>query len=364
MTLELDFRSDTVTRPSTAMLAAMNCARVGDDVFDDDPTVNELQDRVAELLGKEAALFMPSGSMSNQIGLRLHCAAGDEFICESGCHIYNYEQATFAQLSGLATRTIDGEYGVLRAAQLEGMKRPDNDHCVRTKLLCLENTHNRGSGRVYPYEDLVACTDWARANQLATHLDGARLFNAVVASGISAATWAQHFDTISICFSKGLGCPIGSALAGPRDLIKQARRQRKAFGGAMRQVGFLAAAAIYALDHNIERLAEDHAKAQRFGELVKQLPGVQLRPPQVETNIVIFQIDPAVASGADVVQRAKARGLLMLAVAPQMIRLVTHLDVTNEDVERAGGILQEVWQELDRGTAALNTGSNRVVSVA
>lgn len=363
MPLELDFRSDTVTRPMPGMLAAMSRARVGDDVFDDDPTVHELQDRVAALLGKEAAIFMPSGSMSNQIGLRLHCAAGDEFICESGCHIYNYEQATFAQLSGLATRTIDGEYGVLRAKQLEGMKRPDNDHCVRTKLLCLENTHNRGSGRVYPYEDLVACTDWARANQLATHLDGARLFNAIVTTGISAADWSKHFDTISICFSKGLGCPIGSALVGPRDMIKQARRHRKAFGGAMRQVGFLAAAAIYALDHNIDRLAEDHRHAQRFAELVKQLPGVELRPPQVDTNIVIFKIDPAIATAADVVQRAKALGLLMLAFGPQMIRIVTHLDVTGEDVERAGDILQQVWSQLGHGPAKSESGG-RVVSVA
>lgn len=346
ITRELDFRSDTVTRPTPGMIAAMAQADTGDDVFHDDPTVNRLQARVAELLGKDDALFMPSGSMSNQIGLRVHCQPGDEFICDVGCHIYNYEQGAYAQLSGLAVRTIEGEYGVIHPAQLEGLVRPENDHCVRTKLLCLENTHNRGSGRVWPIVALEECVAWARRNGLATHLDGARLFNAVVATDISARQWAAHFDTVSVCFSKGLGCPVGSALAGPRELIALARRYRKLFGGAMRQVGVLAAAALYALEHHVERLAEDHAHARQFAEAVRQLPGCELRPAHVDTNIVIFRIDPAMTTSARVVELCKQQGLLMLAVGPQLIRAVTHLDVTGDDVNAAGEILQRVWREI------------------
>ncbi len=240
----IDFRSDTVTKPTPEMRAAMAAAEVGDDVFDEDPTVLKLQRRVAELLGKEAALFVPSGSMSNQIGLRVHCSPGDEFICEAGCHIYNYEQSAYAQLSGLASRTVEGEFGVLRLDQLTNLIRPDNEHQVRTRLVALENTHNRGAGRIQPYDTVVEICTWAHAHGLATHLDGARLFNAVVASGTPAFEWAQHFDTVSVCFSKGLGAPVGSALAGPRDLIAQARRHRKLFGGGMRQAGIIAAGAL------------------------------------------------------------------------------------------------------------------------
>ena len=194
----LDFRSDTVTKPTPAMRRAMAEAEVGDDVFGEDPTVNRLQERVAEMLGKEAAVYVPSGSMSNQIGVRLHCAPGDEFICEAGCHIYNYEQGAFAQLSGLVARTVPGDFGVLQREQIEDLIRPDNEHLVRTRLVCLENTHNRGSGRVQPYDTVAAVCDWARENGLRTHLDGARLFNAAVASGIAADRWAGHFDTVSV----------------------------------------------------------------------------------------------------------------------------------------------------------------------
>src|SRR3954471_9638572 len=259
----IDLRSDTVTRPSAAMRQAMASAEVGDDVLGDDPTILKLQDRIAEMLGKEAALYVPSGSMSNQIGVRIHCQPGDELICEAGCHIYNYEQGAYAQLSGVATRTVDGENGVLRPEQLTGLIRRGDDHLVRTRLVCLENTHNRGAGRIQPYEVVEAICTWAHENELKTHLDGARLFNAVVATGIAARDWAQHFDTVSVCFSKGLGAPVGSALAGPRNLIKQARRARKLFGGGMRQAGVLAAAALYAIDHHVERLADDHAHAKK-----------------------------------------------------------------------------------------------------
>ncbi|MBI3838100.1 MAG: aminotransferase class I/II-fold pyridoxal phosphate-dependent enzyme, partial [Planctomycetia bacterium] len=240
----LDFRSDTVTKPTPEVCAAMAQAVVGDDVFDEDPTIHALQRQIADTLGKEAAVFVPSGSMSNQIGVRLHCGPGDEFICDAGCHIYNYEQGAYAQLSGVAARTVEGQGGVMRLEQLTGLIRGDNEHLVRTRLVCLENTHNRGAGRIQPYDVVESICTWAHRNGLATHLDGARLFNAVVATGIEARRWAQHFDTVSVCFSKGLGAPVGSALIGPRDLIRTARRHRKLFGGGMRQAGILAAAAL------------------------------------------------------------------------------------------------------------------------
>jgi threonine aldolase len=338
----LDFRSDTLTKPTPAMRSAMAAAEVGDDVFNEDPTVHELQHRVAELLGKEAALFVPSGTMSNQIGVRVHCSPGDEFICEAGCHIYNYEQAAYAQLSGLAARTVEGKFGVLRLDQLTGLLRPENEHQVRTRLVCLENTHNRGAGRIQPFDTVVDICTWAHAHGLATHLDGARLFNAVVATGISAADWAQHFDTVSVCFSKGLGAPIGSALAGPRELIARARRHRKLFGGGMRQAGVIAAAALYALDHHIERLADDHQNARLLAAAIRKIDGLELYPAEIDTNIVIFRVDPRLGTAADFVAGLKAQGLLMLAVGPQLIRAVTHLDVGRSDVEQAGIVLRAV----------------------
>ena len=288
----LDFRSDTLTRPTAAMRAAMAAAPVGDDVFDEDPSVHALQARIAELLGKEAALYVPSGSMSNQIGVRVHCGPGDEFICDAGCHIYNYEQGAYAQLSGVAARTVDGANGVMRLEQLTGLIRGGDDHLVQTKLVCLENTHNRGAGRIQPFDVVESICSWAHKSGLATHLDGARLFNAAVATGIAARRWAANFDTVSVCFSKGLGAPVGSALVGPRDLIRRARRVRKLFGGGMRQAGIIAAGALYALDHHIDRLAEDHAHAKLIGEAVREVEGLELVGNAVDTNIVIFRVDP------------------------------------------------------------------------
>jgi threonine aldolase len=335
----LDFRSDTVTQPSAEMRAAMAAAPLGDDVFDEDPTVHRLQQRTAELLGKEAAVFMPSGSMSNQIGLRVHCSPGDEFICEAGCHIYNYEQGAFAQLSGLVARTVEGEGGVLRLEQLAGLIRPANDHLVRTRLVCLENTHNRGAGRIQPYEIVAAICSWAHENGLITHLDGARLFNAVVATGIPATRWASHFDTVSVCFSKGLGAPVGSALAGSKESVAKARRYRKLFGGGMRQAGVIAAGALHALENNIDRLSIDHRHAQQLAEAVQGAPGLELRPAQVDTNIVIFHVDPSLGTAAEFCGRLKERGLLMLPVSPTTIRAVTHLDLSDEDVDQACEII-------------------------
>jgi threonine aldolase len=336
----LDFRSDTVTKPTPEMRAAMAAAEVGDDVFDEDPTVLKLHRRVAELVGKEAALFVPSGSMSNQIGLRVHCSPGDEFICEAGCHIYNYEQSAYAQLSGLAARTVEGEFGVLRLHQLTNLIRPDNEHQVRTRLVALENTHNRGAGRIQPYDTVVEICTWAHAHGLATHLDGARLFNAVVASGTPAVEWAQHFDTVSVCFSKGLGAPVGSALAGPRDLIARAHRHRKLFGGGMRQAGIIAAGALYALDHHIERLADDHENARRLGTAIREIEGLELYPAEIDTNIVIFKVHPRFGTAAEFATILKAEGLLVFAVGPQLIRAVTHLDVSRSDVDDAAIILR------------------------
>lgn len=344
----LDFRSDTVTRPTPGMRAAMANAAVGDDVFNEDPTVQALERRTAELLGKQAALFVPSGSMSNQIGVRVHCSPGDEFICESGCHIYNYEQGAYAQLSGVACRTVDGQNGVLRVEQLTGLIRGDNEHLVRTRLVCLENTHNRGAGRIQPFEIVESICNWAHKNGLATHLDGARLFNAVVASGIDARRWAENFDTVSVCFSKGLGAPVGSALAGPAEAIKKARRIRKLFGGGMRQAGIIAAGALYALEHHVDRLAEDHANARRLGEAARRIAGLAVVGESVDTNIVIFRVDPALGTAAEFCEKLKAAGLLMLAIGPQQVRAVTHLDVSAADTDRACEILAAVAERAPK----------------
>lgn len=338
----LDFRSDTVTRPTPAMRRAMAEAEVGDDVFGDDPSVNRLQRKLAEMLGKEAALYVPSGTMSNLIGVRVHCRPGDEMICEAGCHIYNYEQAGYAQLSGIAARTVTGRHGVMQVDQLRDLVRPADAHYVRTRLVTIENTHNRGGGRIQPYDAVEAVCRWAREHRLATHLDGARLFNAAVATGIEASRWAQHFDTVSVCFSKGLGAPVGSALAGPRDLMLEAHRHRKVLGGGMRQAGVIAAAALFALEHHVDRLAEDHANAQRLADGIRRIDELRLEPEQVDTNLLFFRVDPALGTAAEFSAKLKERGLLMLATAATTIRAVTHLDVSQRDVDRAVEILREV----------------------
>jgi threonine aldolase len=287
--------------------------------------------------------------MTNQVALRVHCRAGDEFLCEAGCHVYNYEQGAFAQLSGLAARTVEGELGVIRPEQLAGMIRPDNEHYVRTRLVCLENTHNRGAGRIQPYEYVERICAWAHQHGLRAHLDGARLFNAVAASGIAADVWAQHFDTVSVCFSKGLGAPIGSALAGPRDLIREARRHRKLFGGGMRQAGVIAAGALYALEHNRQRLVDDHVNAQLIADAVRHADGLKLQSEQVDTNIVIFRVAPAIGTAADYVAALADRDVLMLAIGPTLVRAVTHLDVSTEDCRRAAEVMLQAAAQLSTG---------------
>lgn len=336
----IDLRSDTVTRPTPGMREAMQSAEVGDDVFGEDPTVNRLEGRVAALLGKEAALFVPSGTMSNQIAVKAHTRPGDELLCDANCHIYVYEAGGPAVLSGVTCRTIDGEHGILDVSQLEDKVRPMDDHMVRTRLVCLENTHNRGGGRIYPLEKIRAIRAWAKRHHLAVHLDGARLWNAIVATGIPAATWAAEFDTVSVCFSKGLGAPVGSALVGPKEFVAGARRIRKLFGGGMRQAGVLAAAALYALDHHVERLAEDHRNAQVIAEAVAQAPGLRL-PGEVQTNLIFFEIDPALGTAADLVRKLAEQGVGVLATGPQTIRAVTHLDVSASQSERAAAAVRQ-----------------------
>lgn len=345
MSFAVDLRSDTVTQPSSEMRQAMASATVGDDVIGSDPTVEALEEYVADLLGLEAALYMPSGSMTNQIAIRLHCNRGDEFLCEADCHVYNYEQAAFAQLSGIVARTIQGEFGVLQPEQLQGKIRPRGDHLVRTALVCLENTHNRGGGSIQPYESVERICTWAGENGLARHLDGARLFNAVAATGIEARQWAQHFDSVSVCFSKGLGAPVGSALAGPRDFIRDARRARKLFGGGMRQVGIIAAGALYAIQHNRQRLVEDHEHARLLATAVARCEGLHLEP-EPQTNIVMVRIDPSLGTAADFVSGLSAAGVGVLPMGPQHIRFVTHMDVDRQQTERACAAIEQVAAKL------------------
>lgn len=337
----IDLRSDTVTLPTEGMKAAMAEAVLGDDVIDIDPTVEKLQETVADLVGKEAAIFMPSGTMTNQIGIRIHCQPGDELICEDGCHIYNYEQAGFAQLSGIVARPISGKDYKLTLDDIKDKVRPINEHMARTRLLCLENTHNRGGGSILPVDDVLAMTRWAKDNGLATHLDGARLFNAVVASGISAKEWSAGFDTVSICFSKGLGAPVGSALAGSKEHIAIARRHRKLFGGGMRQAGVIASAALYGLENQVDRLAEDHANAQIIANAIEASEHLHLEPTKVDTNIIIFRVDIPSVSAADYVKQLESKGIRTLPFSEKHVRMVTHLGVDKEAVETAAELLKK-----------------------
>jgi threonine aldolase len=342
----IDLRSDTVTRPTRGMRAAMQTAEVGDDVFNEDPTVNRLQERVAALLGKEAALFVPSGTMSNQICVKAHTQPGDELLCEARCHIYVHEAGGPAILSGVTCRTFEGDFGVLDLSQLEDKIRPVNDHLVRTRMICLENTHNRGGGKVYPLEKIQAISAWAHKHGLIMHLDGARLWNAIVASGTPAAEWARHFDSISVCFSKGLGAPVGSALAGTKEFITRGRRARKLLGGGMRQAGILAAAALYALDNHIDRLAEDHRHARVIGQAIADTPGLRLDPPELETNIIFFKVDPDLGAAKAVAATLKQNGVLVLIDGSHTLRACTHLDVSAAQAEQAATVIQKSLRRL------------------
>lgn len=338
----IDLRSDTVTKPTPGMLAAMSAAAVGDDVFGEDPSINELERRTAALFGKEAGLFVPSGTMANQIAVRIHCRPQDEILLESTSHICLWEAGGPAALSGVTCRTIDGRFGLLAVDDLEGKVRPNDLHAVHTRLVCLENTHNRGGGTVYPLETIAAIAGWARSNKLALHLDGARIWNAMVATNVPAPEWGKQFDTISVCFSKGLGAPVGSLLMGPKELMAHARRIRKLFGGAMRQAGYLAGACLYALESHIDRLAEDHANAQLIAQAAAEVPGLKLIPPRVETNLVWFEVDPRIGSAKDVAERLKASGVLVAPLGKDVIRAVTHLDVSRQQCRMAADMIRKL----------------------
>lgn len=320
----IDLRSDTATRPTISMRAAMHAAEVGDDVLREDPTVNHLEERVAAMLSQEAALFVPTGTMSNQIGVKVHTQPGDEMLIDSLAHIYNYEAGGPAVLSGVTCRTIDGDSGILDVKQLEGKIRASNDHFVRTRLVCLENTSNRGGGRIFPLDKIRAIRAWTRQHGLILHLDGARLWNACVATSIPPAVWGAEFDSVSVCFSKGLGAPVGSALCGPKEFITKARRVRKLFGGGMRQAGLLAAAALHALDHHIERLAEDHANAQRIADAIRDCPSLRLVPERVETNLIWFEAPNA----TELARGLKEDSILIQVAGPTLLRACLHLDVS------------------------------------
>ena len=338
----IDLRSDTVTKPSPAMREAMAKAEVGDDVFGEDPTVNRLQETAARLLGKEAALFVPSGTMANQLAVRLHTRPGDEIIVEAGAHVVRYESGAAAGLSGVQTCWLAGTRGVLQPEQIEAAIRPPEYHNPPTTLICLENTHNRGGGTVYPLDQIKAIRKVAMARGIAMHLDGARLFNAVVAAGIPAADYARHFETVSFCLSKGLGAPVGSLICADKERIVKLRRLRKMFGGGMRQAGILAAAGLYALDHNIARLAEDHTHAKRLAAALAELPGVGIDPAHVETNIVVFDIGETRRTADEVLAALKAAGLLLVPFSKTTLRAVTHLDVSSDQIEQACAILKKV----------------------
>lgn len=331
----VDMRSDTVTQPDPAMRKAIAEAPVGDDVFDDDPTVHRLQDRVAELLGKEAAIYVPSGTMANQIALRVHTRPADQLICEAGCHIYRYEQGGFAALAGLQPTLLEGEAGVLGWERIAAALHPDDDHFARPALICLENTHNRAGGRVQPQAVVEEIGREARARDLRVHLDGARLWNAHAASGMPLAELAAPVDTVSVCFSKGMGAPVGSCLAGDATVVHEARRARKLLGGGMRQAGVLAAACLHALDVNLPRLADDHARARRLAEGLDN-PAITL-DHAVETNIVIVRT----AREGDLLAHLAARGVLAVAFGPGRVRLTTHLQVDDDGIDRALAALND-----------------------
>jgi threonine aldolase len=331
----IDLRSDTVTRPTSAMRKAMSEAEVGDDVFGEDPTVNSLQEKVANLLGKEAALFVPSGTMANQLSIKSHTQPGDEVIIEASSHPYNFEGGAGAALSGIQFQCLKGVRGILDASQIEEAIRPADHHFPVTKLICLENTHNRGGGSIYPLEKMAEIYRLTKSKGLLLHLDGARLWNASVATGIKPREYAQWADSVSVCLSKGLGAPIGSLVAGSKPFIDRVHRFRKMFGGGMRQVGIIAAAGIYALNHHLERLKEDHHNAKRLAVGLKEFKGVSIDPKHVETNIVIFDVTNTGMTGAQVAEAMKKEGVLIHAFGKTQIRLVTHLDVSGEDIEIA-----------------------------
>ncbi len=338
----VELRSDTFTRPSPGMRQAIATAEVGDDMSGEDPTVNALEARMADLLGKEAAVFSCSGTQSNQMGVWTHCTSGDELLIEETGHIANFEAGAPAALSGVSVRRVRGQGGVVDVEPLQNALRPANQHFSPTRLVCIENSTNLGGGRTYPLEQIERVCAWAHEHGFKTHMDGARLFNACIARGYAARDAAEPLDTVSICFSKGLGCPMGSILVGSKDEIARARRARKLFGGALRQAGIPAAACLYALDHNIDRLADDHENARVFAESIAEIDGVRVDLAGVETNLVFFEIDAELGTAAQLSAALRERGVRMNpAGGPQRLRACTHLDVDRAGVLRAAEAIRQ-----------------------
>lgn len=338
----VDLRSDTVTKPTSAMRRVMADAEVGDDVYGEDPSVNRLQEYVADLLGQEAALFVPSGTMANQIAIHCHTQPGDELICEAQSHILDYEMGGAAALSGVSARPLAGEAGVITAAQIAAAIRPPVYYFPRTRLVVLENTHNLAGGTVWPLPEMQKIRDLAVTASLRMHLDGARLWNACVAGGLAPSHYAGLFDSVSVCFSKGLGAPVGSALVGSQEFIAAARRGRKRFGGGMRQAGILAAAALFAVEHNRDRLAEDHAHALQLAQALAEMPGLRVDLARVQTNIVMIDvIDPA-REAAALSAALKQEGVWVSSAGTRRLRAVTHYEITAGDIARALKVFRRV----------------------
>ena len=338
--MEINLISDTVTKPSKGMMEAMMNAEVGDDVFKKDPTINAIEDKVASMFGKEAALFFPSGTMANQTGIKLHTNPGDQLICDKFSHVFNYEGGGVSFNSGVSCRLVDGHRGMMTADQVEAaINPPDFYHSPLTSLVSIENTTNKGGGACWDYEELKRIKSICERHGLAYHLDGARLWNALVAKNETPEQYGALFDTISVCLSKGLGCPVGSVLIGNRILIEKALRVRKILGGGMRQSGFLAAAGIYALDHHLERLSEDHLKAKEIGVVLKSLSFIK-SVERIETNIIIFEIHEDKMSGSRFVEKLAEKNVYIIGMGQGKLRIVTHLDYTDDMHERFLKILK------------------------
>jgi len=340
--LKINLISDTVTKPNPEMLEAMLSAEVGDDVFKEDPSVNNLEEQVARLFQRESALFFPSGTMANQTAIKLHTNPGDQLICDKYAHVYNYEGGGVSFNSGVSCRLIDGHRGMMTAEQVEAaVNPPDFYHSPLTKLVCIENTTNKGGGACWDYEELRRIHQLCKKHGLAYHLDGARLWNALVNGNKTAADYGKLFDTISVCLSKGLGCPVGSLLVGDKSAIEKAIRIRKILGGGMRQAGYLAAAGSYALEHNIERLLQDHKKAREIAAVLGTLSLVK-KVEDVETNIIIFEVDQKIMTAEFFVQKLQDKDIHIIGMGQGKLRIVTHLDYTDEMHEYLLGFLKSM----------------------
>lgn len=338
--MKIDLRSDTVTRPVQGMLEAMMNAEVGDDVFEEDPSINQLEQKAADYFGMEKGLFCPSGTMTNQIGIKVHTNAPGEIICDESAHVYNYEGGGIGFNSGLSVKLVSGKRGVISPEDVRSGINPDDVHKPPTQLVAIENTCNRGGGNYYTLDQVKAISEVCKENALPLHLDGARVFNAIVETEENPVDYGRYFDSISICLSKGLGCPVGSVLIGDAAFIKKARRIRKIFGGGMRQAGYLAAAGIYALDYHIDRLKEDHRRAKELEDILSGLPFVKQVIP-VETNIVVFELQQEYELG-EFLKKLEKRGIKAVPFGKQLVRMVTHHDINDEMLQVLQGELKQL----------------------